>query len=103
MTETSWRPVGTTPRRGSTAFHAGLQTVAAMFSQNSPETKQNSPVNACMCSTNNKKKKSKYCLFASCESEKNKFEIIEQLFKQPFASKEFTWTALNAFEEGKFD
>ena len=57
MTETSWRPVGTTPRRGSTAFHAGLQTVAAMFSQNSPETKQNSPVNACMCSTNNKKKR----------------------------------------------
>ena len=37
---------------------------------------------------------SKYCLFAGCESEK-KFGMIEHLHKQPFASKEFPWPALN--------
>ena len=40
--------------RGLTALHAGLQTVAAMFSQHSTKAKENSPMNACMCSTNNK-------------------------------------------------
>ena len=37
---------------------------------------------------------SKYCLFAGCESGK-KFGMIEHLHKQPFASKEFPWPALN--------
>ena len=44
--ETSRRSVGTTPWRGLTALHAGPQTVAAMFSQHSPEATQNSAVNA---------------------------------------------------------
>ena len=52
--KTSRRPVGTTLCRGLTALHAGLQTVAAMFSQHSTEAKQNSPMDACMCSTHNK-------------------------------------------------
>ena len=72
-----------------------------MFSQNSPETKQNSPVNAGMCSTNNKKKRASI-VYLPAVKQKRMFQI-EQLFKQPFASKEFTWTALNAFKEGKFD
>ena len=56
-----------------------------------------------MCSTNNKKKRASIVYLPAVNQKKNKFEIIEQLFKQPFASKKFTWTALNAFEEGKFD
>ena len=49
------------------------------------------------------KKKSKYCLFAGCESGKKQFGIIKQLFKQPSASKEFPQTALNVFKEEQFD
>ena len=52
--ETSRRSVGTTLCRGLTALHAGLQTVAGMFSQHSTEAKQNSHMDACMCSTHNK-------------------------------------------------
>ena len=49
------------------------------------------------------RKKSLYCVFAGCESRKKKFGIIERLFKQPSASKEFPWTALNVFKEEQFD
>ena len=38
------------------------------------------------------KMKSKYCLFAGCESGK-KFGIIGQLCEQPYTSKGFQWTA----------
>ena len=53
--ETSRRSVATTVWRGLIALQAGLQTIAAMFSQHSTAGKQNSTVNACMCSTSNKK------------------------------------------------
>ena len=49
------------------------------------------------------KKKSKYCLFAGCESGKKQFGIIKQLFKQPSASKKFPQTALKEFKEEQFD
>ena len=52
--ETSRSSVGTTLWRGLTAFHAGIQIVAAMFSQHSTEAKQNSLMDACMCSTHHK-------------------------------------------------
>ena len=45
------------------------------------------------------KVKSKNCLFASCESGKKKFGIIEQLCEQPYTSKEFQWTAPNVFKK----
>ena len=54
MIGTSRRSVGTTLWRGFMALHAGLQTVTAMFSQHSTKAKQNSPMSACTCSTNNK-------------------------------------------------
>ena len=47
--------------------------------------------------------KSKYCLFAVCESGKEKFGIIDQLYEQPFASKEFSWTVLSVFKEVQFN
>ena len=53
------------------------------------------------CSTNKNNKK--YCFLASCESGKKKFGMIEQLYKQPFASKEFPWTALHVFKVEWFD
>ena len=49
------------------------------------------------------KMKSKYCLFAGCESGKEKFGIIDQLYDQPFASKEFSWTVLSEFKEVQFN
>ena len=49
--------------RGLTVLHAGLQSVAAMFSQHSTKAKQNFPMNACMCSTNNKNKEQIYIFF----------------------------------------
>ena len=52
-----------------------------------------------MRSTNNKKE----LILCICESRKKKFGIIERLFKQPSASKEFPWTALNVFKEEQFD
>ena len=57
-----------------------------MFSKNSSEAKQNSPVNARMCSTNDKNEEP---LVFICESKKNKFGEIEQLHEEIFASKEF--------------
>ena len=51
--------------RGLTVLHAGLQSVAAMFSQHSTKAKQNFPMNACMCSTNNKNKEQ--TLFFFCQ------------------------------------
>ena len=71
-----------------------------MFSKNSSEAKQNSPVNACMCSTNDKNEEP---LVFICESKKNKFGEIEQLHEEIFASKEFPWTALNVFKVEQFD
>ena len=47
-----------------------------------------------VCIQSTTKTMSKYCLFADCESGK-KFGMIEHLHKQPFASKEFPWPALN--------
>ena len=47
--------------------------------------------------------KSKYCLFAGCESGKEKFGIIDQLYEQPFASKEFSWTVLSEFKDVQFN
>ena len=52
--ETSRSSVGTTLWRSLTAFHASIQIVAAMFSQHSTEAKQNSPMDACTCSTHHK-------------------------------------------------
>ena len=69
-----------------------------MFSQHSTEAKQNSswmPVRVQPTT----KMKSKNCLFAGCESGKKKFGIIEQLFEQPYTSKEFQWTAPNVFKK----
>ena len=40
-----------------------------------------------VCVNQQQEKKSKYCLFASCESEKNKFQIIEQLLNNPLPQR----------------
>ena len=56
-----------------------------------------------VCVQPTKKMKSKYCLFAGCESGKEKFGIINQLYEQPFASKEFSWTVLSEFKEVQFN
>ena len=78
--------VGTTLWRGFSALHAGHQTLTAMFSQHSSEAKQISPVNESVQPTIITKS---IVFLASCESGKKKFGMIEQLYKQPFASKEF--------------
>ena len=71
-----------------------------MFLQHSSEAKQNSPVNEGVQPT----KMTKSIVFlASCESGKKKFGMIEQLYKQPFASKEFPWTALHVFKVERFE
>ena len=92
--------VGTTLWRGFSALHAGHQTLAAMFSQHSSEAKQNSPVNEGVQPTIITKS---IVFLASCESGKKKFGMIEQLYKQPFASKEFPWTALHVFKVERFE
>ena len=56
-----------------------------------------------VCVAPTTKTKSKYCLFASCESGKKRFGIIEQLYRQPFVSKEFPGTALNVLKEEQFN
>ena len=71
-----------------------------MFSQHSSEAKQNSPVNEGVQPTIITKS---IVFLASCESGKKKFGMIEQLYKQPFASKEFPWTALHVFKVERFD
>ena len=70
-----------------------------MFSHHSSEAKQNSPVNESVQPTIITKS---IVYLASCESGKKKFGMIEQLYKQPFASKEFPWTALHVFKVERF-
>ena len=62
--ETSRRSVATTVWRGLIALQAGLQTVAAMFSQHSTAGKQNSTVNACVFNQQQKRRASIVYLLA---------------------------------------
>ena len=62
--ETSRRSVATTVWRGLIALQAGLQTIAVMFLQHSTAGKQTSTVNACMCSTNKRRRASIVFLLA---------------------------------------
>ena len=97
LKDVSWNH---TMKRFFSALHAGHQTLTAMFSQHSSEAKQISPVNESVQPTIITKS---IVFLASCESGKKKFGMIEQLYKQPFASKEFPWTALHVFKVERFD
>ena len=72
--ETSRRSVATTVWRGLIALQAGLQTIAAMFSQHSTAGKQNSTVNACMCSTSNKKRRASIVYLLAVSQERSSLE-----------------------------
>ena len=107
-----WRPEGGQMEPqcedALTAIREGLQSTAVMHLQHVMETKQHSR-DCLYVSKQHPTKRASIVYLASPssveskESGKMKFGVIDKIFQHSFASKQFTWVAVNVFEWEQFD